>query len=237
MTTNRKLYLASSSPRRQELVRLLGLPHEVRVSAADETTAPGLAPADIVSSLALRKAFTVHRGGLPEPGVILGADTIVVADGRVLGKPKHDQEACDMLQMLQGRTHEVYSGVALVDSEWNCDSDSDAAAAVGSASFRSAAQAVGELASYRQLAADESGQARVLSGYSVSRVTFRPMSAAEIRAYAATGEPKDKAGAYAVQGIGAVFVEKLEGDFFSVMGLPLCLLYPMLQQFGFQPLA
>lgn len=258
MFTNKQLYLASSSPRRQELVRMLGLPFEIRVSDADETTEPGLPPADIVATLALRKALTVLHGGLPEPGVILGADTIVVVDGKVLGKPQDEEDAFRMLTRLQGRTHEVYSGVALVDAEFKgsiaaeesgigmAGGDGlagDGFAGDGLASEESAQAApgsggrtrVGDLAQYRTLAASRDGQAEVLSGCSVSKVTFRPMSESEIRAYVATGEPMDKAGSYGVQGLGSIFIEKIEGDFYSVMGLPLNLLYPMLAAFGIRP--
>ncbi len=217
---------------------MLGLPYEIRFSDADETTEPGLAPAAIVESLALRKALTVHAAAQTGPGAILGADTIVVVDGKVLGKPKDDDEACAMLASLQGRTHEVYSGVALVEAGWD-GADGLDRAEVRVRLAEPPDETVGPFAGFRRLAADADspGKPLMLSGHSVSRVTFRPMSGEEIRAYAATGEPRDKAGAYAVQGIGAIFVERLEGDFFSVMGLPLSLLYPMLRRFGFHPLA
>ncbi|WP_058302216.1 Maf family protein [Gorillibacterium timonense] len=242
MSINKTLYLASSSPRRQELVRMLGLPYEVRVSDADESTEPALSPASIVAALAMRKALAVLQCGVPAPGVILGADTIVVVDGTVLGKPRDENDAVRMLTALQGRTHEVFSGVACVDADYSgnpaamekathLNADHLDNAVVQTIPGADSTFAIGGLASYRILA-EADGQAEVLSGYSFSKVTFRPMSEREIRAYVATGEPMDKAGAYAVQGIGAVSIEKIEGDFFSIMGLPLNLLYPMLQKLG-----
>jgi septum formation protein len=222
MTTNRTLYLASTSPRRQELIRMLGLPYEIRASEADETTAPGLAPAEIVETLALRKALAVHRSRGTGPGVILGADTIVVIDGRVLGKPRDTADACSMLEALQARTHEVYSGVALVDAEAPLPNSGEAAFG-------------GSTARYCKWSEPSSGEPTGLIGHTVTKVTFRPMSDEEIRAYVATGEPLDKAGSYGVQGLGACFVEKIEGDFYSVMGLPLNLLYQMLGKFGMSP--
>lgn len=192
------IILASSSPRRQELLRELGLSFDIRASGADETVEPGMAPAAIVESLAVRKAAHV-RDELREEGrregLVIGSDTIVVLDGQVLGKPEDAADACRMLTMLQGRTHQVYTGVAVLD-----------------------------LASERRMAE-----------HSVSRVTFRTMSDEEIRAYVKTGEPLDKAGSYGVQSVGAVFIEKIEGDFYSIMGLPLNLLYQMLLSCGISP--
>ncbi|RAV06378.1 nucleoside triphosphate pyrophosphatase [Paenibacillus sp. YN15] len=194
------LVLASSSPRRQELIGLLKLPVMVRASNADESVPEAWAPARIVEELSLRKARATEESlaqeGMgpapaPESWVIVGSDTIVVVDGKVLGKPADQEEAFGMLASLQGREHEVYTGVACIPG----------------GGLQDAPPAV---------------------SHTVSKVMFSPMSEGEIWAYVRTGEPMDKAGAYGVQGMGALFIEKIEGDFFSVMGLPVNRLYQML---------
>ena len=190
-----RLILASSSPRRQELVRLLGLrvPVEVQSSDADEAVPAGWEPSRIVEELALRKAHAV-RGQLPREAaaaVLLGADTIVVLDGQVLGKPLDAADAAGMLGRLQGRRHEVYSGVALIDTN-----------------------------------------GRELVAHAVTRVYMKSLDSARIERYVASGEPLDKAGAYGIQGAAAAFVERIEGCYFNVVGLPVSLAADMLQQFG-----
>lgn len=175
------LCLASASPRRADLLRQLGVPHVVMPSGADETRGAGEPPADYVLRLARSKAAGVlgaaggRTGGLP----VLAADTSVVVDDEVLGKPLDAAECRDMLGRLSGREHEVLTAVALASS----------------------------------------GETR--TRLSRSRVRFRRLGAAEIDAYWATGEPRDKAGGYAIQGYGAVFVERLEGSYSGVVGLPL----------------
>lgn len=117
-TSPRKIVLASSSPRRQELIRSLGVPYDIRASHADETTEPGLAPEAIVETLSLRKASAVYEAldrAERRDAVIVGSDTIVVLDGAVLGKPRDEADALRMLSALQGRTHTVYSGIACID--------------------------------------------------------------------------------------------------------------------------
>ncbi|MEB3100380.1 Maf family protein [Ferviditalea candida] len=192
------LILASSSPRRRDLIRMLPFPVEVLAADVDETIAEPLAPDQVVETLALRKAHAVfllkEEKGLN--GVIIGSDTIVVFEGRVLGKPKDDAEARDMLQALQGRTHQVFSGVSCIDTA--------------------------------------SGMQR--TSHRMTKVHMKALSAGQIDRYIATGEPADKAGAYAIQGIGATIVEGIEGDYFNVVGLPLSLLSDMLADFGFQTL-
>lgn len=192
MTTNnnKKLILASTSPRRKELLQTLGLSFAILTSDADETTEAGLSPREIVEELAVRKASAV-ASRLTE-GIVLGADTIVVLDGQVLGKPVDEADACRMLSSLQGREHTVYSGVALIDAE--------------------------------------TGRREV--SHSRTQVRIRPLTDAEIKAYIATKEPMDKAGSYAIQGIGATLVEGISGDYFTVVGLPLCLTASMLARFG-----
>ncbi len=172
------IYLASASPRRAELLTQIGVTYEVVAAAVDESLRPGEAPEVYVVRLALAKARAGHaaRSGRP----VLGADTAVVADGLILGKPRDRADALGMLARLSGQTHHVYTGVALVD----CD---------GEAHTR----------------------------LSVSSVTFRALSEQERAAYWASGEPADKAGGYAVQGLGALFIERLEGSYSGVMGLPL----------------
>lgn len=221
--SQKPLILASSSPRRQELIRSMNLPVIVRPSDAKEDVPDGMAPETIVETLSLRKAYAVQGQSsvAEEDGFIVGSDTIVVAGGRVLGKPKDQAEAMEMLSMLQGTTHEVYTGLACLDR---------------SAAIREREDAL-DLAPLQSIGL--TGRYRVLEGmavgYTVSRVSFRPMSQQEIEAYVSTGEPMDKAGAYGVQGIGAIFIERIEGDFYSVMGLPLNLLYAMLLELGVSP--
>jgi septum formation protein len=190
------LVLGSASPRRRELVQLLGLDIPVRIEAsdADESVPPGLSPAEAAERLALRKASDVReRLGAEAAGtVIVGADTIVVLDGAILGKPKDAGDARRMLGLLQGRAHEVITGVAVLDGA--------------------------------------SGEAK--TARSVTRVFFKPLDEDRIARYVATGEPLDKAGAYGIQGLAAGFVERIEGCYFNVVGLPVSLLGDLLADFG-----
>ncbi len=178
--------LASASPRRKQLLELLGLTPEVVATNTDETWRNGEAPALHVERLAREKAAAGARNG----AVVVGADTDVVIDGQILGKPLDEAEARAMLRRLAGREHEVFTGVAV---------------AYG-----------------RRL---ESGVERTL-------VRFRSLDDETIAAYVATGEPMDKAGAYGIQGFGAVLVERIEGDYFTVMGLALGLLVGLLGRVG-----
>lgn len=192
------LVLASTSPRRQQLIGLLGLPVQVVPSHADEDTPADWRPDRIVEELARRKASAVAPGAAGTPGaIVVGSDTIVVLEGEVLGKPKDAADAEAMLARLSGRGHEVYTGVCCIE------------AATG----------------------------RTEVAHSRTRVFMRRLSAAEIAGYVAGGEPLDKAGSYGVQGTGALFIERIEGDFYSVMGLPLNLLYEMLLTLGADPFA
>lgn len=238
MSTDIKpLILASSSPRRQELIRSLGLPYRIMVSEADESTEPHWSPARIVEELAARKAETVcarcTAEGLQEASVVIGSDTIVVLDGEVLGKPVDAQDAYRMLKALQGRRHQVFSGVACFE----VTAGGEARQAGFDARLNDAESIrLGELGQYR-LASATGGAATAAVGHTASQVTFRPMSDAEIRAYIGTGDPLDKAGSYGIQGLGSLFIEKIEGDFYSIMGLPMNLLYQMLLRFGISPFA
>jgi septum formation protein len=196
--TLRQLVLATSSPRRQELVASLDLSLPVRILStdADETIEPTWTPAEVVERLAQRKAeAAVERLRLEEsdkPSLVVGADTIVVLDGEVLGKPVDQQDAIAMLTRLQGRCHDVYTGVACIHSS------------NGSA-----------LVKHRR-----------------TQVWMKPLSKKRIERYVATGEPMDKAGSYGIQGLGATNVDRIEGCYFNVVGLPLSLLSDMLEVFG-----
>ena len=179
---DRELVLASASPRRQELLRQIGLSPRVKPSEVDETSSEQ-DPVRLVAELARRKATHVAAGETPGTWV-LGADTVVVRDGCILGKPKDRADAVTMLKSLSGRAHEVYTGVALVIA-------------------RESRQAI--------FAAE-------------TRVYIAPMTEDEIQAYVDSGEPMDKAGAYGIQGRFACFVEKIEGEYSNVVGLPLAAL-------------
>lgn len=186
----KKMILASSSPRRQEMLRNLGLDFQIHPSGADETVDDGLKPSEVVELLAVRKAADVATQYTE--GLVIGSDTIVVLDGEVLGKPADEQDAFRMLSALQGKKHSVYSGLAVLDVA--------------------------------------AGHQRV--GHVETKVSMRTLTEQEIRAYIATKEPMDKAGAYAIQGIGSLFITGIEGDYFSVVGLPIRLLAEYLDGFG-----
>lgn len=185
------LILASKSPRRQELLAQMGLTDfEIHPAVGEELAEPGLTPPELVQALALHKAREVAEKFAQPGDLIIGADTIVVLDGQVLGKPHNEAHALEMLTALAGREHHVYTGVAVLQD------------------------------------------GRELMQAEDTAVWFRDASEAELRRYIATGEPMDKAGSYGIQGYGAMFVSHLEGDYFSVMGLPLCPLCRMLRVFG-----
>lgn len=176
---SRQLILASGSPRRKQLLEGLDLKFSVEPSDISETFDCQLSVEDVVRSLAFSKANDI--AGRHESGVVIGADTIVVKNNAILGKPKNKEDAFTMLKQLQGRVHTVYSGLAIIDID-------------------------------RQ---------EHYVDYEATHVFIRPLSDEDIEAYIATEEPMDKAGSYAIQGLGALFVEKIEGDYFSVVGLPL----------------
>lgn len=183
------IILASQSPRRHELMKLTGLPFTVRVADIDETMDPALPVQQEVTRVSRRKAQAIASSASPDD-IVIAADTIVVIDGRELGKPRSEEEARSMLRLLSGRTHEVVTVLSVCKGS------------------------------------------RIESEAVVTKVTFRALSDLEIRAYIQTGEPMDKAGSYGIQGYGAMFVRCIEGDYFSVMGLPLCPLCRMLRAFG-----
>ena len=178
------LTLASASPRRRQLLEMLGIRVRVVPSNVPEVRRPAETPLDYVERLAREKALGV-RGRL-----VLGADTTVIVRDEVLEKPTDEADALRMLSKLQGRTHQVVTSVALVAGE------------------------------------------RIHQATDVTSVSFRRMTDDFLRAYVATGEPMDKAGAYGIQGYGAALVERIEGDFFGVMGLPLRLVLRLLEEAG-----
>ena len=171
------LRLASASPRRRQLLELIGVPHVVTPAEIDETPAAAEPPTTYVSRLARDKAAAVRRLHTDLP--VLAADTTVYVDGNILEKPRDEGDCIRMLGLLSGRTHDVYTGLCVIG---------DATPAVSCVQ---------------------------------TAVEFRRISEKEMRAYWASGEPRGKAGAYAIQGLGAVFVEKITGSYTNVMGLPL----------------
>ena len=183
-----KIVLASGSPRRRELLSMLGAEFEVIPAKGEEKTEVGLTPAETVVSLAKAKAEEVAFSC--GDALVIAADTVVSIDGDILGKPASHEEAAEMLRRLSGRTHEVYTGLCI-----RCGG-------------------------------------KTLCGFEETMVRFKALEPSEIESYAKTDEPMDKAGAYGIQGKAAVFVEGINGDFYNVMGLPLCRLDGMLKQMG-----
>jgi len=181
-----RVILASQSPRRRELLTLVGITHEVMPANVDETYLPGEAPAAHAERLARAKASTI---AIPD-AVVIGSDTIVVVDGDVLGKPTDGAEAARMLERLSGRTHIVMTAVAVA---W---------------------------------------RGRIESAVEEVAVTFHVLSPAIISGYVATREPMDKAGAYGIQGYGATLVNRVDGDYFAVMGLPLHRMVLLMERLG-----
>lgn len=182
--------LASQSPRRQELLRRMGLDQfEIRPAQGEEVVPGGLTVAQQVEELSRQKAREVAACARPGD-VVIAADTVVAVDDRVLGKPKSPEQAEEMLRSLSGRGHWVYTGVTVC----------------------------------------RDGVER--TEHERTRVNFRALSPQEIRAYVQSGECNDKAGAYGIQGRGCVLVEGIEGDYYNVVGLPVCRLALMLREFG-----
>jgi len=173
------LILASASPRRQELLKLFGIPFLVRVADIDETMDPDRAPYDEVARVSRLKALAVERG---EDDIVIAADTIVVCEGKVLGKPRDEAEAAATLALLSGRDHQVMTGCTVLTGE------------------------------------------KIQSFTEVTDLHFRELSQKEIARYVASGEPMDKAGAYGIQGGAALFCTHMVGDYYNVMGLPVCAL-------------
>ena len=183
------IILASASPRRKEILSQLDIPFKVMVSDADETVDEALPPHFIAESLSLKKAAAVAKN-VTEHALIIGADTIVVKDEKIIGKPADDENAYEILKFLSGEWHSVISGVTVLDNK----------------------------------------SAKSESFYVETKVKFARLTDDEIDAYIKTKEHSDKAGAYAIQGKGARFIEKIDGDYFNVVGLPLQKLYSVLKK-------
>lgn len=179
-----QLILASASPRRRELLGLFGLPFVIRAADIDETMDPSLPPEQEVARVSRCKALAVPRQA---DDVVIAADTIVVCEGRVLGKPHSPREAEEMLTLLSGRDHQVMTGCTIAAGE------------------------------------------RVQTFTEITDLHFRPLEPEEIRRYVESGEPMDKAGAYGIQGGAALFCRRMEGDYYNVMGLPVCRLWQQLR--------
>ena len=177
--------LASASPRRQELLKLFGIPFTVRVADIDETMDPGKAPFDEVARVSRLKALAI---GAEPADVVIAADTIVVCQGRVLGKPHSKEEATEMLRLLSGRDHQVMTGCTILHGG-HCETFTE-----------------------------------------VTDLHFRPLREGEISRYVESGEPMDKAGSYGIQGGAALFCQRMAGDYYNVMGLPVCRLGECLRQ-------
>ncbi len=188
-----KLILASKSPRRIELIRMLDQYAQSIPSDADETFDDTRSPEQNVISTAYKKAKQVYdSNAIPDDTIVIGVDTIVVCDGQVFTKPNDRADAYRMIAMYSGRTHSVLSGVALISNK------------------------------------------QTLTFCEQSQVTFIDLSAEEIESYLATNEPYDKAGAYGIQGMAGLFVQRIEGCYYNIMGLPISALYRILRgEFGF----
>ncbi|MDD6702952.1 MAG: Maf family protein [Clostridiaceae bacterium] len=175
------IILASASPRRSELMTLAGFRFDVICADIDEIVPEKALPQEVVMSLALQKAQAVAKDH--RKSAVVGSDTVVALDGKILGKPRSEKEAAEMLRSLSGRIHKVFTGVAIICGE------------------------------------------KVTSFFEETEVEFYPLTDQEILDYVATGEPMDKAGAYGIQGRGAVLVKRINGDYFNVMGLPISKVY------------
>lgn len=186
-----KIFLASGSPRRRELIERLNIPFEVTPSDSDETFDVKLSIEDNLSRVSYLKAKAVldKMGELKDGEIILAADTVVSYEGVIFGKPKSREHAFSMLKTLQGNVHEVYSGVTIISNSRN------------------------------------------LSFTEVTKVEFNPMTNEEINNYIDTNEPMDKAGAYGIQGYSSLYIKKIDGDYYNVMGLPLSKTYMIMKKF------
>lgn len=185
----KEIILASQSPRRRELLGRLVPDFTVITDDSAEVLVPGEEPAQTVQRLAAEKAEHVSAK-TDADALILAADTVVVLDGQILGKPKDEGDAFAMLSALSGNTHQVFTGIAVLDTK--------------------------------------TGQR--VTAFETTKVRFKPLSETEIRQYIASGEPMDKAGSYGIQELGALFVEGIDGDYFNVVGLPLCRLGKLLKE-------
>ena len=215
----KKVILASGSPRRKELLEQVGVEFEQRVSGKEERYT-ATEPKEIVKELALMKAENVASDIEAEKGllidtVVIGADTIVVLDGQILGKPRNEEHAFEMLQNLQGRSHEVYTGVAIIDFILNCDNIDKLIEVLDKVYIKTD---------------NKEGKKEVISHAVETKVHVHEMSEKEIREYVATKDPMDKAGGYGIQGVFAAYIDGIEGDYYNVVGLPVSYVYQQLKE-------
>ena len=189
--STKKIILASASPRRKELLKSLNLDFEAIHSEVEENLEEEAFSSDLIKKLALEKAMDVKKK-VNFPAIIIGADTVVIIDNKVFGKPRNSEDAFRMLKNLNGRTHKVMSAIALVDNQ----------------------------------------SGKVLVDLVESKVTFKELTDKEIKDYIATGEPMDKAGAYAIQGLGSIFIKSICGCYTNIVGLSVYKLAEMLKEFG-----
>ena len=188
-----RIVLASASPRRKQYLSYLGLPFEVVVPDVDESTVDGESPQQLVMRLSKLKAKAVSQRLSDSEALIIAADTVVAYKGQVLGKPQNDDDAFNMIKMLQGDTHEVYTGCTILKGDR-------------------------------------------ISNFAVStKVTFASLDDELIRTYVNSGESRDKAGSYALQGIAAMLIQKVDGSVSTVVGLPICEVREVLKEFGVKP--
>ncbi|NQV12273.1 septum formation inhibitor Maf [Candidatus Uhrbacteria bacterium] len=185
----KNLILGSTSPRRKALLELINLPFEVMASEYEEDMTLDMPPAELVQFLSKGKADSIAKN--VKDGIVITADTIVALNGKVMGKPKSDEEAKQMLQELSGNTHEVMTGLTLIDAQ----------------------------------------SGRSLSRANISKVTFKDIPEHEIDAYIASGNTRNRAGAYGIQDLGSLFISGIEGDYYGIMGMPLYELMEMLKEF------
>ena len=188
-----QIVLASQSPRRSELLKQLGLNFVIKTSDVDESNSRGLKASELVQHLAFEKARVIAEdSSLNREAIVIGADTVVVRDGAILGKPRDKEDAFNMLKSLSGSWHEVMTGVAVIEKN----------------SFR-----------YDKI-------------IEITRVKMKDLKDETINAYIDSGEPLDKAGAYGIQGLGAVLIDRIEGCYFNVVGLPISKLCDALRNYG-----
>lgn len=186
----KKIILASASPRRKALLEQVGLDFEVIPSDCEESIDLKLSPQDLAKKLSFEKAKSVADKN--KNALVIGADTFIAYRDKIIGKPKDDEEAREILKLLQGSTHSVITGLTVIDS----------------------------------------GTGKTVSDSIETKVHFKKLGDDEIEGYISAEEPIDKAGAYGIQALGAVLVDKIDGDYFNVVGLPLSLLHDVLKKFG-----
>ena len=186
------IILASSSPRRKEILEKTGLPFIIDPSNSDEDMTQNLEPKDLAKALSLAKAKDVAKRH--KNAIVIGADSIITLNGKVLGKPHTEERAIEMLTELSGSIHSAITGYTIIDTD----------------------------------------SGKIVSDAVETKIYFRKLTQDEIKNYVATGKPLDKAGAYAIQGKGALFVEKIEGDYYNIMGLPLTAVVEKLKEFKLQ---